>query len=578
MPMRKNRSSIGNGSARCSRPMGGSWLRHVSLSLFAAAALVGVPVLLGSSSVASATAHTFPPATCAGTLGSPASLAGGTYSTLTVTGVCAVNAGRVVVTGSVTIQDGAALLASYATDLGSGVSSLTVEGNISVGSGSTLFLGCEANHFNCFDDPNQVAPTLSSSDTVDGSVTGAGALGIVIHDSAIGNDVVETGGGGGVNCAPAGPFTLIPGGGSPVYSDYEDSSIGGNLRATGLGSCWFGAIRDQIGGSLTYVGNTLADPDASENLSNQIGGNILCSGNSPAVQYGDSGASPNVVGGFATGECSFNAEAPNPAPSGPLMHISTPNTTLSGYWLAAQDGGIFSFGLPFFGSEGGQALAQPIVGVGAEPGGIGYNLADANGTVYRNGPQALDCSGVTVPLNKPVVGIATAPGGNGCWLAASDGGVFALGSNAPFFGSAGGIHLNKPIVGIAATPGNDGYDLVATDGGVFTYGPGATFFGSMGGKPLNQPIVGMATDPVTGGYWLVASDGGIFSFNAPFFGSMGGKPLNKPIVGMAAAPTGNGYYLVASDGGIFAFGPGAQFQGSTGSIHLNQPIVGMALG
>ncbi|MGB7050368.1 MAG: hypothetical protein WBG41_02230 [Acidimicrobiales bacterium] len=540
--------------------------------------MVGAIGLLGPSGVAAAAG----PATCGGTLASPQPLAGGTYTTVTVDGVCAINSGQVVVSGNVTVDAGDALLASYARDAGVAgtTSGLTVDGNIVAGTGATVFLGCEP-EFVCFDDPNPHSPTLSSAARVDGSVTGTGVLGIVVHDSTIGGDVVQTGGGGGLTCSPmtgVGPFTLIPGG-SPVYSDYEDGSIGGNLRVTGLSSCWFGALRLQIGGSFTYTGNSLADPDASENLANNIGGNILCSDNSPAVQYGDSGSSPNIVGGFATGECSFASEAPNPGvPPGPLAHISVPSSSLPGYWLGAQDGGIFSFGLPFFGSEGGQALAQPIVGVGAEPGGIGYNLADANGTVYRFGPQALDCTGVSGPLNQPVVGIATAPGGDGCWLAAGDGGVFALGPNAPFFGSAGGLRLNKPVVGIAATPGNDGYDLVASDGGVFTYGPGASFYGSMGGKPLNKPIVGIVTDPVTGGYWLVASDGGVFSFNAPFFGSMGGKPLNKPIVGIAAAPTGDGYYLVASDGGIFAFGPGAHFQGSTGSLHLVKPVIGMALG
>jgi hypothetical protein len=553
-----------------------SRILRLVISTAAGVAMVGSIGLVGTSGVAAAAG----PATCGGTLASPQSLAGGSYTTLTVDGVCAINAGLVVVSGNVTVDAGDALLASYAKDVDAAgtPSGLTVEGNIVASTGATVFLGCEP-EFVCFDDPNPNAPTLSSADTVDGSLTGTGVLGIVVHNSTIGEDVVETGGGGGLNCVPTGPFTLIPGGGTPVYSDYEDGSIGGNLRITGLNSCWFGALRLQIGGSFTYAGNSMADPDASENLANNIGGNILCSDNTPAVQYGDSGSSPNIVGGFATGECSFTAEAPNPGvPPGPPAHISLPSSSLPGYWLGAQDGGVFGFGLPFFGSAAGQALAQPIVGIGAEPGGIGYNLADANGTVYRFGPQALDCTGVSGPLNKPVVGIATAPGGDGCWLAASDGGVFALGPNAAFLGSAGSLRLNKPVVGIAATPGNDGYDLVASDGGVFTYGPGAAFYGSMGGHPLNQPIVGIATDPVTGGYWLVAADGGVFSFNAPFYGSLGGKPLNKPIVGITAAPTGDGYYLDAADGGVFAFGPGAHFQGSTGGLHLNKPVIGMALG
>ena len=39
-----------------------------------------------------------------------------------------------------------------------------------------------------------------------------------------------------------------------------------------------------------------------------------------------------------------------------------------GYWLVASDGGIFSFGdAGFSGSEGGEPLNQPIVGMAASP-------------------------------------------------------------------------------------------------------------------------------------------------------------------------------------------------------------------
>jgi hypothetical protein len=410
---------------------------------------------------------------------------------------------------------------------------------------------------------------------VGGSIQGTNPLGIIVHVTTVGGDIVSTGGGGGVTCQPSGVFNQF---GQPAYSDYEDNTISGNLRVTDLNSCWFGAIRNTIGGSAQFANNVFADPDASENLTNHISGNLLCSGNSPVVQYGDSTGSANIVGGFATGECAFSVTQPSPPPIGPLMPIAVPNDSPQGYWLAAADGGVFSFGVPFFGSQSGTALTQPIAGMAAIPGGGSYNLAEGNGMVYGDGPRSSDCVNTGSLLNQAIAGIAAAPGGNGCWLVGSGGAVLPLGSNAPFFGSAGALSLAKPIVGIAATPNNDGYDLVASDGGLFAYGPGAHFFGSMGGIPLNQPVVGMAIDPSTGGYWEVAKDGGVFSFNAPFLGSMGGKPLNQPIVGMAAAPTGDGYYLVASDGGIFAFGTGAHFQGSTGGITLNKPIVGMSLG
>ncbi len=98
------------------------------------------------------------------------------------------------------------------------------------------------------------------------------------------------------------------------------------------------------------------------------------------------------------------------------------------------------------------------------------------------------------------------PTGGGYWLVASDGGVFSFG-DAGFHGSAGNIHLAKPVVGMAATPDGGGYWLVASDGGVFSYGD-AGFHGSTGATAPDAPVVGMAATPDGGGYWLVASDGG----------------------------------------------------------------------
>jgi outer membrane protein assembly factor BamB len=220
--------------------------------------------------------------------------------------------------------------------------------------------------------------------------------------------------------------------------------------------------------------------------------------------------------------------------SGVIAMVGAAEHPTAGYWLAASDGGLFSFGLaPYHGSLGSH------------------------------------------PLNAPIVGMAATPTGRGYWMVASDGGVFSFG-DARFYGSTGNIHLNQPIVGMAAARGGNGYWLVARDGGIFTFGPGAHFYGSTGGIRLNQPVVGMAADPATGGYWMVASDGGVFSFHAPFLGSTGGIRLNQPVVGMASTKSGAGYWLVARDGGIFTFGPAAKFYGSTGGITLAQPIVGMA--
>jgi len=123
-----------------------------------------------------------------------------------------------------------------------------------------------------------------------------------------------------------------------------------------------------------------------------------------------------------------------------------------GYWIVAEDGGVFAFGgAPFYGS------------------------------VYSIGLTGL--SGAR-PLNAPVCGIAATPSGNGYWLVAQDGGVFTFG-DAPFFGNTytigltglgGSRPLAKPVCGIAATPTGQGYCLIAEDGTLFTFGD-ATYLG-----------------------------------------------------------------------------------------------------
>ena len=293
-----------------------------------------------------------------------------------------------------------------------------------------------------------------------------------------------------------------------------------------------------------------------------------------------------------------SALASSSAISGNNISVNTGGTPVftvpaagSGYWMAAGDGGVFSFGASgFYGSSPGSSLGAPTVGIAHTPDSGGYWLVASNGNVAAFGDATAYGSLQGKPLNAPIVGIAATQAGYGYWLVASDGGVFGFG-DASFMGSMGGQHLNAPIVGIAATPSGGGYWLVASDGGIFSFGD-AKFFGSMGGKRLNKPIVGIAStagsvNPQNGsvvgdGYWLVASDGGVFNFgNAGFMGSMGGQPLNKPIVSIAPGPyalnfsnfslQATGYWLVASDGGVFSFGQ-ANFFGSLGALKLASPV------
>ncbi len=243
---------------------------------------------------------------------------------------------------------------------------------------------------------------------------------------------------------------------------------------------------------------------------------------------------------------------------------TTPATTASDNGNQYQ--AVFSNG------AGPAATTNPATLTVLAPSTTGYRLVASNGAVSTFGNAGNYGSEAGQPLNAPIVGMAATPDNKGYWLVGADGGIFTFG-DAGYYGSEGGQHLNQPIVGMAATPDGKGYWLVAADGGIFTFGD-AGFFGSEGGQHLNQPVVGMAATPDGGGYWLVASDGGIFTFgDAAFEGSEGGQSLNAPVVSMAATPSGNGYWLVAKDGGVFTFGD-ATFNGSA-SGQSNAPVVGI---
>jgi hypothetical protein len=292
-------------------------LRAVGLGGLLAATAV-VPALSGPASAAVST-HT-----CKGTQKAPGVLTGTYRSNVVVKGVCEVNAGPAVVRGNVTIAPGGALLAVFALNdkTHKGFSSLTVKKNVTVQAGATLALGCEPNFFTCVDDTAKT-PTLQSRGTIGGSLTAHQPLGVLLHNSSVAGSVTELGGGGGLSCTPTGIFKLFK---SPVYSDYEDNVFGSNVSVTGMSSCWLGLLRNDIHGRFVFTGNKMGDPDANEVLHNYVNRSLTCLKNHPAVQYGDSGSSPNVVNGHASGQCGFGVRKPNPAPKGPLTPISVPAT------------------------------------------------------------------------------------------------------------------------------------------------------------------------------------------------------------------------------------------------------------
>jgi hypothetical protein len=106
------------------------------------------------------------------------------------------------------------------------------------------------------------------------------------------------------------PCVRRPGAGTPLTIYLDGDTVDGNMVSNGGGPGLLGtflnfAVKDNtIGGNLIFSNNaSVQDPDSNEVVTNQIHGNLICQGNSPAVQVGDSGGSPNTVLGHKSGQC-----------------------------------------------------------------------------------------------------------------------------------------------------------------------------------------------------------------------------------------------------------------------------------
>jgi hypothetical protein len=201
--------------------------------------------------------------------------------------------GNLTITGNAYVDNGATLTVHGTLTLAPGscldafsLGTVTVGGNLLVGKGATLGLGCT---------PGSVGPGppcngQTTNDTVGGSLLADQPLTMYLDGDTILGNVVSNGGGPG----PRGQFLNFP---------VKDNWIGGSLTLQGWSGGWMGALRNTVLGSVTYSNNSTVDPDSNEVVTNTISGNLNCQGNSPAVQPGDAGGSPNVVGGRKLGQC-----------------------------------------------------------------------------------------------------------------------------------------------------------------------------------------------------------------------------------------------------------------------------------
>lgn len=208
----------------------------------------------------------------------------GSYGNLTVAGDSYVAAGTTLtVRGNLRLAPGACM---DAFTLGT----VDVGGNLTVGRGATLALGCTPQSLG---DPT-IPPCFATTtdDTVGGNLVADQPLTMYLDGDTIHGNVVSHGGGPGL----LGPYTNFP---------VKDNTIGGNLIMQGWLGAWAGAIRNTVGGNVVFSGNqSVQNPDSNEVQTNTINGNLVCFGNSPAAQVNPAdGGQPNDVGGNKVGQC-----------------------------------------------------------------------------------------------------------------------------------------------------------------------------------------------------------------------------------------------------------------------------------
>ena len=283
-------------------------------------------------------------------------------------------------------------------------------------------------------------------------------------------------------------------------------------------------------------------------------------------------AGPAALAGFSGTGVAAYGDASVDGQLGAGVSLAAPAVAMAstpdgrGYWVAAADGGVFSFGdASYFSSLGATALYAPVVGMAATPDGGGYWLVAADGGVFSFGNAVFHGSMGATPLAQPVVGMAATPDGGGYWLVAADGGIFSFG-DAVFHGSMGAKHLNEPVNAMASTHDGGGYWLVAADGGVFTFGD-AVFHGSAANAKIGTSVSGIAATSDDGGYWLAAATAGVLTFgDAVSYGPTPNTAPFPPTAAIAATPDGKGYWLLQPDSLPTAFiapfhpanGPGGQ--------------------
>lgn len=260
------------------------------LRILGALAITGALVLPTGSVMAAA--PTAQPYTCGG-----GSVPGGTYSTLTITGMCDVVAdATITVNGSLSVAPGAFF------DAQSSPSTITVGGSVSAGQDSILGLGCQPyspSYNTSTGHPCANDPTGHSVILVKGNLATTNASLVALNGITV-NGNVALNGNGSTDLPP-----FIEGNDWSV----KNNTIGGNLSASGIAVDWIGFMRNHVRKNVSLTNLTSGDAGdpspyrAVYVVNNTIGWNLSCTNLSPYAFGGFNPNLHNIVGGNTSGQC-----------------------------------------------------------------------------------------------------------------------------------------------------------------------------------------------------------------------------------------------------------------------------------
>lgn len=235
----------------------------------------------------------------------------------------------------------------------------------------------------------------------------------------------------------------------------------------------------------------------------------------------------------------------------------------AGYWVVGTDGGVFAFGVPYYGSRGGDTDNAPMAAIVADPLGHGYWLAAEDGGVFAFGQVGFYGTPIGI-VTGIVTGMAAHPDGRGYWITDIHGAVYAYGSAQYHGGSPVGI---SAITAIESTPTGNGYWLLDINGSIYAYGDAPYLGGpnTIGTGLGSNWAADLGRTPTGLGYFIVTLNGHIYAYgdaqalaaNDTFDSSI----LGDPAFGIVVSPTGHGYIFSTGNGGIYSFGD-APFWGS----------------